>query len=632
MKLNKFNGGLHTSPEPQFIAIEEARQLLNVDVEAGSLASVKSNLASGIATSQHAQYFNAKEQFVDFNTPVDTVEYGNNLYIVDGVGRAQRYDGSNFYNLGIEPPTTKIKATPTYGPEMPLYYEYQVKQVDKGYGIAAAEVYYFVVNKAPEGTSKGIVLRATSEGVTTIATDVLEPPVYSASSEERTFDLKVSIGEFSGFEKVDYLIVYRLFKGKWRQVSITYEDYWIIDQGGDLSNNLEYNPTFSVDITGTIQYAVTFENSASGAESAPGPLSDELDLGIRGAVNVLLENIPVPTDAQVDTVNIYRLGNGYADFVLVAQIPVGAASWFDFGNDDITGELLTTVDNGVPPVGMTFITEAYAMLFGVKGNRLNFTPPGEPNNWPALFFIDFAHDIVAVAPVATGLLVLTKYTTEIVLGTNPYGFSKQTLDNSKGCISAKSLQLVGKSAMWVSTDGICQSSGGPVVVITRPKLGKKSFRVRQSAVHDDIYYLLQEDRTLFVADYRNGLVFHELTPGVEQIVRAADTLYGWVNGELYELFAGDELLEFQYLSPRLFEGQGTRVKQYKNVYILCEGAIIIDVRLDGVSVQIKELSGKGNFTLKIPQDKQKANYSQLYIRGKGKVHEIYWEVTTGDAN
>lgn len=632
MKLNKFNGGLHTSPEPQFIAIEEARQLLNVDVEAGSLASMKSNLASGIATSQHAQYFNAKEQFVDFDKPVDTVEYGNNLYIVDGVNKAKLYDGSNFYNLGIEPPTTKIKATPTYGPEMPLYYEYQVKQVDKGYGIAAAEVYYFVVNKAPEGTSKGIVLRATSEGVTTIATDVLEPPVYSASSEERTFDLKVSIGEFSGFEKVDYLIVYRLFKGKWRQVSITYEDYWIIDQGGDLSNNLEYNPTFSVDITGTIQYAVTFENSASGAESAPGPLSDELDLGIRGAVNVLLENIPVPTDPQVDTVNIYRLGNGYADFVLVAQIPVGAASWFDLGNDDITGELLTTVDNGVPPVGMTFITEAYAMLFGVKGNRLNFTPPGEPDNWPALFFIDFAHDIVAVAPVATGLLVLTKYTTEIVLGTNPYGFSKQTLDNSKGCISAKSLQLVGKSAMWVSTDGICQSSGGPVVVITRPKLGKKSFRVRQSAVHDDIYYLLQEDRTLFVADYRNGLIFHELTPGVEQIVRAADTLYGWVNGELYELFAGDELLEFQYLSPRLFEGQGTRVKQYKNVYILCEGAIIIDVRLDGVSVQIKELSGKGNFTLKIPQDKQKANYSQLYIRGKGKVHEIYWEVTTGDAN
>lgn len=638
MKLNVFNGGLHTAPLPQYLNIQDAVELRNVDVQKVALASQKDKKSTNIQVKQNSVYLESKGIWVEFDKPIDYVEYNKNLYVADGVGRPRRYDGNTSYNLGIAAPTVALTPTFDKAPSMPTDYRTVLKEVGLGLGLPVDEVYYFIVKRSvTDGyNSKGIIVHVTRDSVTTIATNVTKPPIYvTSSSGEQDTDLEVRIGNFGTDNTEELIDIYRLYKGAWRYVSTTWGEFYLYDNTYDISSGFEWNPDDGPDISGVVQYVYTFENTNTGAESGPSPLSIELDLTDDGATSVHLANIQSSNDPQVNRINIYRVGNGYAEFMLVAKIdknPSGlfAGTWFDFGTEPV-GDILTTQDIGLPPTGMIAITEAYAMLFGAKGSRLYFTLPGKPDMWPNLYFIDFAFEITMIAPVATGILVSGKLRTDILLGTNPLSFSRQPLNNNQGCIDRKSLQLVGKSAMWVSTDGICQSSGGPIGVITRDRLGKTEFKPKQSAVHDDIYYLLETNRTLFLVDYRKGVIFHKQVVGIDQIMVGADTLYGWNSGKLYELFKGDNLLEFKYISPKFFEGQGTRVKQYKNMYILYEGDIMVKVYVDDIEVQTKELSGKGNAQLKLPQTAQKGNYLQLEITGTGVVHEIYWEPTSGDA-
>jgi hypothetical protein len=78
--------------------------------------------------------------------------------------------------------------------------------------------------------------------------------------------------------------------------------------------------------TGKYTYYTTFLNSATGEESDPSPISNEIEITLD--THIHLTGIDTTTDPQVDKVNIYRNANGVTgQWWYVAQINEGTTIW-----------------------------------------------------------------------------------------------------------------------------------------------------------------------------------------------------------------------------------------------------------------------------------------------------------------
>jgi len=150
-------------------------------------------------------------------------------------------------------------------------------------------------------------------------------------------------------------------------------------------------------------------------------------------------------------------------------------------------------------------------------------------------------------------------------------------------------------------------------------------------VHDDRYYVLDAEGETFVFSFAYAGIFKRLRLGVNSLATGNDTLYGWANGFLYELFASDQLLDLEYLSPRFIEGRLSEIKAYKKFYFFAKGDIIIDIIINDRLVvnQIKLKSGDTE-TIQPPQELQRGNYVQFKITGKGELLEYEYEVERRD--
>ena len=634
MKLNLFNGGLNTRVAQQHIGITQGARYLNIDSESGNLAAVRQPEQTGVMLAKDHVYFDAKNEWLEFASPVDTAEFKSVVYYADGINQPRKTDGVFDYQLGITAPTLKLEPDATTGvvlaPEPIVDVTTDVTEPTLGTALEASELHYLLINATGGLLSGALYLKVTAEGTQILAENTITPsyPVIVDVSD-RAADLKVEFSDWAGFEP-ETITVYRLYDGKYYRVGFTGSlTGTITDEVYDISGNLELAEDNFADIFGVVQYTYTFYDSSVGTESGPSPISDEIDFGTRGGW-VILGNVEESTDPQVDRIILYRIGGGLTEFSRVIDVPNGAISILDNrSNANIDGRIFTGEDNSTAPVGLKFLVEAYAMLFGAVGSRLYFTPIGEPDSWPTLFFLDFSFDITAVIPVSAGIIVCSNYRSEIVLGTGPFSLSRQPLSGDQGCISHKSVQFLDAGALWLSTDGLCLSSGGPVKVISKDMLGKRFFEVVDSALRDEIYYGIGANGLILAADFRYGLIFKEYLLGVEQLSVGADRLYGWTNGELAELFKSNSLTEFRYLSPVFFEGRATQSKLYKNMYFYYKGDIIIEVFMDDELAITKTLSSSGNYQVKIPNNFKSNHTLQLGIRGVGTVEEIYWEA---DAN
>ena len=111
---------------------------------------------------------------------------------------------------------------------------------------------------------------------------------------------------------------------------------------------------------------------------------------------------------------------------------------------------------------------------------------------------------------------------------------------------------------------------------------------------------------------------------------ANDTLYGYYDGNLYELDASATPLQMQYISP-VYIGAGYTVpKSYKNFYMYSEGVVSIEIFIDGVSAQSKTFTTKDNHQIKIPTQYTRGHSLQFSIVGTGTVYEVQWD--EGDVN
>jgi hypothetical protein len=637
MKIQQFQGGLATRLRPQFLQQNQGVVYDNIDNSVGTLAPVKKPLATGILLDKFHTYYDAQQMWVSSTTRRDYVEYSGDLYWADRVGRPQKFDGTTQTNLGIIAPPQLTGFTNT---TIPKVQEVTIEPVT-GAGLPKEDTTYLLVNSdgvnisnptmfevsAVDGltnievTSRGYMLPHSRQGSTA-------PLVRKVAATTRHLEIKEPLGFTIGAGGVE---VYRLFRGTFYLVgTLANSASTITDSTYDISGNAVLDEDKYYNLQGTYQYLLTYYNSTNGIESGPSPVSAEQDFTNGGTAT--LTSLPVSTDAQVDKKRLYRIGGNLSAFTLVTELANATTSYSDTLIDsELDGTLLETADASPAPAGLAYLAEAYAMLFGALGSKVRFTPIGKPSEWPELYFLQFDATITGIVAVTHGILVFTKFKTYIISGTGPTSLSQQTLSNDQGCLAFESAQSISGSALWVSTDGICTSDGNTVTVISKDMLGKRLFNVIDSVVHDEAYYALLSDYAMICFDFAYGKIFKTFSLANQSIVVGNDTLYGWYDGELYEMFAHADSASFSYTSPRFIEGSAVEMKTYKNVRVYHKGDVLVKLLINDVLVATQQMQGEDSSTVKMPQTEQRGTFIQFQLSGTGEVYEIEY-ITGGRHN
>lgn len=628
MKLIQFNGGLNTREDPHLLNLNEAVEYTNIDSAGGSLKPVKSISSIKEARKKFAYYFSSLSQWVDSDIRRDYVEYEGILYYTDATG-VYKQNKTTLQYLGIAAPKTAVTLTKTDAPDQLT--QLKINNNPTAGNLPSGNIDYLLVNVDVAGNySKGLVLRV---GPSTTSATTVNSYDYTESSWQGLTNVDTSSGtsmrqvKFSEFSGTLYskAMLFRFYGSKFRKVAdITSLGQVVTDSVLDISANAELDNSKFGPLRGTYTYVYTYYNKADGAESAPSPNSLEINVG---AGKVTLTNLVTSTDSQVSHIRIYRVGGDVAKFTLVAEIANTTTTYTDATKDsNLTGSLLSSTSYGPPPVGLKYLTQAYAMLFGVVGSKLYYTPIGVPNAWPGDYFIECVEPITGIAVVSNGLLVFTKLRTLIVSGTGPTSLTKSPLSMSQGCIDHYSIANIDGAAYWASTDGICASNGNEPVVLSKTKLGKLKLAPIQAVMLDQVYYLLQVDGSILALDFRYESIIKKFELDVDMLQVGNDKLYGWKAGFSFELFEGATVEQFKYLSPKLSDGRVSEKKTYKKVYIYSKGVIELKMYIEDNLVGTYSFNKQDAHEIQPPQQLQRGCYIQFEISGTGEVLELEYVV------
>lgn len=371
-------------------------------------------------------------------------------------------------------------------------------------------------------------------------------------------------------------------------------------------------------------YVYTYYNSKTGLESAPSPSASIPELANIGYVSV---SVKASIDPQVDKIRIYRIGGNLSYYTLIAEIDNIDGIYLDSRAESLLSTRILETETYQPaPDGLSFLTSAYAMLFGALGDKLYYSNIGDPFFWDSYSFIDFESDITGIGPTPNGILVFTSSKTYIITGNSPETLSKYLLSDSVGCVLHKSIKALASSIVWLSKEGLYVSSGGSVEALSRAKLGDYSFEgpICSSILND--FYILSLSSGALVVDMRFGLTFTELSDRFKGLCTYNGKMYGCSDlNELIDLFGSEDSYSLDYLSPQYSDGSLSTIKVYKAVYFYSEGEVEVDIMV-GSNSTIKQTLQEGYTEVLIPQTHVRGYFIQFGVRGSGTLKEICYTV------
>ena len=238
---------------------------------------------------------------------------------------------------------------------------------------------------------------------------------------------------------------------------------------------------------GDYKYTYTFYSTTTGVESAPAKLPsyispDEQNVSISG-----LDALP----ANADKYRIYRIGGYLTQFTLVDTIDAVDLPYIDSIDDSlIDGRLLYTLRSGTPPAGVKNFVELNGRLFGSVENRVYFSGLGNPDAWYTDDFFNLPNEVIALAKVPAGLLVLGRGYVYLLFGASPTSFRTKVVSDYLGCITNKSIAYYNERVIWLGIDGIMTSDGYSVQNLTYRKIDSiTSMNISSAAVANDVYYM-----------------------------------------------------------------------------------------------------------------------------------------------
>lgn len=255
-------------------------------------------------------------------------------------------------------------------------------------------------------------------------------------------------------------------------------------------------------------YVATFV-TAFGEESKPSPVTPNDIKDVYTDQTITVTAGAAPATRNYAYIRIYRTDEDGVFRFLHQYSNTSGGSFIDSFADTVLQEEVPSIDWDPPDNDMIGLTSmANGITAGFFGQTLCFSEAYLPHAWPEEYRLTTAYDIVGLARMDTGLLVLTKGKPYMVQGADPAGLTITELDVAQSCVAKKSIVEMGPSAIYASPDGLVGINSTGARVLTDPIFNKFQW---DSYNPSDIKGVRWEDRYLAFTDrggsYPEGFVF-----------------------------------------------------------------------------------------------------------------------------
>lgn len=677
MKLTRFDGGINLATAAHLIAPNESVECVDIDFDKSVLkalpgVTLDSAIPASTTVSSHYWLSGPGTHTTNFQSlacEAEWVEYQEKLFWTSACDIPRVNIAGTVYPLGLEEPDFELEfvvkqqqlsprdmavaagvvpATPTDSAELRYYVPgvglsagtFPAKPVNPGYDLAYVNI---TDPDLPDSKPTYMTRAIPNTDVGTHGIDH-EPEV---EADVTTPSVPVSVPRME-------LKVYRKYNGRYIYIATMFNWYPTVapiiednDPEGSEDPPIYLENKSALD--GDFTYGYAMYDSVTGAESTI-RLLPEFDLN-NEVVWFDRNSIPVGK-----TIRVYRIGGELTLYTLIGTASSGEPGEYlvdNFSDAELAGN--STYDSGqvgVPPEGLRYLTELNAMFFGAFGDKLRFTPVGNPYAWPAEFYLDFPAPITGIGKSSVGLLVFSLFETWLVTGNNPATLAVIRICGSQGCIKHHSIAYTRNSCLWFSAEGLCTSSGTNVILQSRPRLGKLALKptdVKNAVLLDEKYYLLMSNSRVFIADFvHSAFGYASSSSGALLWLMIAPTtasnsvlsVWGLMTvgstkrrGTLFTNTTAN-LRSWEYITG-FFIGAGlTQQKTYKDIWVYAKPPVQIIVKSKGVIIASKTLDAELEediYQVQVQSDKIRGKYIQLEMRGTGEIHEIQFDEASANA-
>ncbi len=619
-----FTAGMNTVQAKHLIAPNEARALVNVNIQNGSLLSVPTLLHLGRAAQPYFMEFIGRVYYYrHFRT---NALMNNNWYWADGVSTGKvLWDGRRL-PLGILTPTTPATITDALNTPDGTHtgdfkYTYTFYSTDTGVESAPAPLPpYLTVDKS----------------------DIIVDGLQDLPPEANSYRIYRIGGYLPLFTMVTQL-----------DVVVATSAVGTVTLGGTTAIG---GQTVTLDISNDLGTVVDTAVYTTVAGDTPELIALALALIVTSDGYYRTEvtsNVITLTSVGVGTVqNLYTFATVSTDanITVSSSNPTGAVDQVNpfpytdnLDDTEIDGRLLNTLHCGKPQDGMQDFVELNGRLFGSLGSKLYFSALGNPDAWYINDFFTMPDTITGVAKAPAGLLVFGTSYTYLLVGSSPHNFRLKVISNILGCISRKSIAYIKDGVIWLSETGLCLSNGYQITDLTSDKIDSVvGIEPTSACVLNEVYYLsfrpslypteyLFPELTLYpgaaigTSDVENGVIYVDFKRGSGYSYGLFDfqdiSSIGVVDGELhivtvinnviflsctdplecddylqctaYDMnmankYRGADLAPLSYVSPTLINGSLSTLKQYDKIRINAWGDFNVKVMFSDGSIAIEE--------------------------------------------
>lgn len=615
-QLLDFGGGRADRLQPHLIGVNQAVTYTNIDNATGSLVPLPSDeivTTTNIGTgSTFVRTINGQQTIVSSNDIRDYVFFQDGIYYSDRINRPKKIINGTEFNLGIVPPVVPTVSVDVQGLTGTIVY-----------GATVSWQSGATINDRSESSLVGASITVTNGVIdVTLAEPVSSDPsfisprvhLYRQNPSTSVYE-SLAVFDPGSLPRPDYR-----FRDTGGLTGTTYPQY----TQDSTFNSIVPVPSLVEVSRPRIQYAYTYVSSL-GRESAPSPLSDVVTPLVFANVTLVASS-----DTQVSNIRLYRIGGNLTELSLVNTFSNTNMTYQDTIGNPIDGAVNNSANNGVPPIGLKFLTSNNSVFFGALDDTLYYSEVADPDAWGALSFLDFDSNITGLGVVQNGLLVFTLSTTFIITGTTPDTFAKYLLNGNIGCVSHKSIQYLNNNLLWLSLEGICASTGGNITVVSRPLINipfsTTPNLVRDSAVLNEEYHLFYNDGVV-IMDTRYGVIFKDLDLNdvdSSMFDETTGNLYYTKNSALYNLYGGNGVREITYKSGQIGDGSINELKNYESFYVRSVGNITLKIFIDSNLISTTVINGIEE--IKIPIQYRRGYFVEFEVTGDGILKEIEYKI------
>ncbi len=165
-------------------------------------------------------------------------------------------------------------------------------------------------------------------------------------------------------------------------------------------------------------YFYTYVN-IFGEESAPSPVSNSI-LAQDGVTVNVTNMVPPPDGYGITEIHLYRTATPFqspeqkeqemkTDFLKVVELDANTSSYDDAIQEKSLGSVNNTREVRVPPDDLRTIdyVNGTGVLVGTTVNKVHFTKPYQPHNWPAEYDMTLPNNIINMVTVGSSVMITT---------------------------------------------------------------------------------------------------------------------------------------------------------------------------------------------------------------------------------